>query len=143
LAYIVFAPATKFSNSTRYLYVRDNAPAQEQIMQQLDTGKIIRSISILNLLAKQTKAWNHITAGRFEIKKGESIFTILRTLRNNHQSAVRLVINKLRIREDLAKIIGKNFSTDSLKTLSFLVNNDSLTQLGVDTNTLMSLIIPD
>ncbi|HEY1872565.1 MAG TPA: endolytic transglycosylase MltG [Chitinophagaceae bacterium] len=141
--YIVFAPATKFSNSSRYLYVRDNASAQEQIMRQLDTGNIIRSTSVFNLLAKQAKAWQNITPGRFEIKKSENIFSIIRMLRNNHQSPVRLVINKLRLREDLAKIIGKNFSTDSLTTLNFLSNNDSLSSLGVDTNTLMTLIIPD
>src|SRR5689334_19182027 len=130
VVYIVFAPATKFSNSSRYLYVRDNASTEEQIMHELDTGNIIRSISVFNLLAKQAKAWQKITPGRFEIKKGESIFSIVRMLRNNHQSAVRLVINKLRLREDLAKIIGKNFSTDSVTTLNFLSNNDSLTSLG-------------
>ncbi len=141
--YIVFAPATKFSNNVRYLYVRDNASAQQQIMHELDTGNIIRNVGFFKLIAKQTNAWKNVTPGRFEIKKGESIFSILRTLRNNHQSPVRLVINKLRIREDLAKIIGKNFSTDSIATLNFLSNNDSLSQLGVDTNTLMTLIIPD
>jgi UPF0755 protein len=143
VAYIVFAPATKFSNNSRYLYVRDTGSAQAQIMHELDTGNIIRSISIFNLLAKQTNAWQHITPGRFEIKKDESIFSLVRTLRNNHQSAVRLVINKLRIREDLAKTIGKNFSTDSITALNYLSNNDSLSSLGVDTNTLMTLIIPD
>jgi UPF0755 protein len=141
--YIAFAPATKFSNSSKYLYVRDNVSAREQIMHQLDTGHIIRSTSMFNFLANQAKAWEKITPGRFEIKKGESIFSIVRMLRNNHQSAVRLVINKLRLREDLAKIIGKNFSTDSVTTLNFLSNNDSLSSLGVDTNTIMTLIIPD
>jgi UPF0755 protein len=143
VAYVVFAPATKFSNSSRYLYVRDTGSAQAQIMHELDTGNIIRSTAVFNLLAKQTKAWQHVTPGRFEIKKDESIFSLVHTLRNNHQSAVRLVINKLRIREDLAKVIGKNFSTDSITTLNFLSNNDSLSSLGVDTNTLMTLIIPD
>ncbi len=142
-AYIVFGPATKFTSGSHYLYVRDNPSPGEQIMYELDTGNIIRSVSIFNLLAKQAKAWDKITPGRFEIKKGESIFSIIRTLRNNHQSPVRLVINKLRIREDLAKTIGKNFSTDSINTLDFLSSNDSLSSLGVDTNTLMTLIIPD
>jgi UPF0755 protein len=141
--WLLFAPATKFSNSSRYLYVRDGSSAQEQIMNELDTGNIIRSTSVFNILAKQAKAWQHITPGRFEIKKGESIFSLVRTLRNNHQSPVRLVINKLRIREDLAKAIGKNFSTDSLQALNFLSDNDSLAQLGVDTTTLMTIIIPD
>jgi peptidoglycan lytic transglycosylase G len=142
-AYIIFAPATEFSGKSKYLYVRDNAPAQSQITYQLDTGKIIRSTAFFNLLAKQAKAWQHITPGRFEIKNGESIFSIVRTLRNNHQSQVRLVINKLRIREDFAKIIGRNFSTDSASALHFLSSNDSLSVLGVDTNTLMTIIIPD
>jgi UPF0755 protein len=142
-AYVVFGPATRFTSGTRYLYVRDNPSPQVQIMHELDTGSIIRSVSVFNLLAKQAKAWDKITPGRFEIKKGESIFSIIRTLRNNHQSAVRLVINKLRLREDLAKTIGKNFSTDSVTTFNFLSNNDSLSFLGVDTNTLMTLIIPD
>ena len=143
IAFIVFAPATKFSSPSSYLYVRDNASARQQIMNEIDTGNIIRSKAIFNIIAKQAKAWNRITPGRFEIKKGESIFSIVRMLRNNHQSPVRLVINKLRVPGDLAKIIGKNFSTDSLTALHFLSNNDSLLQLGVDTNTLMTLIIPD
>ncbi|HEX5150024.1 MAG TPA: endolytic transglycosylase MltG [Parafilimonas sp.] len=142
-AYLVFAPATKFSNGARYLYVRDNSSPQEQILHQLDTGNIIRSVGIFNMLSRQLNAWDRITPGRFEIKKGASIFSVVRDLRNNHQSAVRLVINKLRLREDLAKLIGKNFSTDSLTSLNFLSDTDSLSSLGVDTNTLMTLIIPD
>jgi len=142
-AYIIFGPATAFPGNSKYLYVRDDQPAQEQIMRQLDTGDIIRSTAIFNLLAKPAKAWERITPGRFEIKKGASIFDVLRMLRNNNQSPVRLVINKLRIAEDLARIIGKNFSTDSIMALEFLRNNDSLAILGVDTNTLMTLVIPD
>jgi UPF0755 protein len=141
--WLVFGPATKFSKSSCYLYVREGSSAQEQIMYQLDTGDIIRSTSFFNTLAKQAKAWQRVTPGRFEIKKGESIFSIVRNLRNNHQSPVRLVINKLRIREDLARAIGKNFSTDSIQALNFFANNDSLARLGIDTNTLMTIIIPD
>ncbi len=142
-AWIVFAPATKFPNTSRYLYVRSSPSAQEQIMYQLDTGNIIRSTIIFNFLAKQSNVWQHVKPGRFEIKKSESIYSITRMLRNNHQSAVRLTIKKLRVAEDLAKAVGKNFSTDSLTALQFFSNNDSLSQLNVDTNTLMTLIIPD
>lgn len=141
--WMVFAPATKFDNASQYVYVGDSPSAQEQIMYQLDTGNIIRSTSIFNFLARRANAWQHVKPGRFEIKKGESIFSFMRTLRNNHQSAVRLTIKKLRVAEDLARIIGKNFSTDSANTLQFLTNNDSLSKLNVDTNTLMTLIIPD
>ncbi len=60
---------------------------------------------------------------------------------SNRQS--RLVINKLRTANDFAKLIGKNFSTDSVHACNYFTSNDSLQQLGVDTNTLMTLVIPD
>jgi UPF0755 protein len=142
-AWIFFGPATKFSESSHYVYVRDHLSAQEQIMHQVDTAKLIRSISLFNFLAKQSKAWQRIKPGRFEIKKGESIFSFVRKLRNNTQSPVRLTLKKIRVREDLARIIGKNFSSDSAAAVSFLSSNDSLIGLGVDTNTIMTLIIPD
>jgi len=142
-AWLVFGPATKFSNNAHYLYIKEGSDARQQILQQLDTGNIIRTVFIFKTLSGPAKAWDRLTPGRFEIKKGESIYDVLRTLRNDHQSPVRLVINKLRIREDLARIIGKNFSTDSMGVINFLSSNDSLTTLGVDTNTLMTLIIPD
>lgn len=141
--WIIFAPATNFKNNSRYVFVRDASSAQTQIMHQLDSGNIIRSRSIFNLLTEKTDAWQHVKPGRFEIKKGESIFSFVRKLRNNHQSEVKLTIKKLRVADDLAKIIGKNFSTDSIVTLQFLSSNDSLSSIGVDTNTLMTIIIPD
>ena len=125
-AWILFAPATKFNNASRYVFVRSSPSAQQQIMYQLDTGNIIRNTAIFNFFAERANAWQHVKPGRFEIKKGESIFSFVRTLRNNRQSAVRLTIKKIRIAEDLARIIGKNFSTDSLTALQFLSNDDSL-----------------
>ncbi|MBS1746575.1 MAG: endolytic transglycosylase MltG [Bacteroidetes bacterium] len=143
LAYLIFMPATNFSGKSKFLFIRENEPAQQTITHQLDTGKFIRNTGIFNFIAMQSGAFNKITPGKFEIKEGESIFSLVRTLRNNHQTPSKLVINKLRTPEDLARLIGKNFSTDSITALSFFTNNDSLLSLGVDTNTLMTLIIPD
>ncbi len=143
VVYLLLMPATNFPGKSKFLYIRENETAQQSIAHQLDTGKFIKNTGIFNLIAKQTGAYKKITPGRFEIKKGESIFSLIRTLRNNHQSPSKLVINKLRTPEDLARLIGKNFSTDSISALNFLTNNDSLLSLGVDTNTLMTLIIPD
>ncbi len=64
-------------------------------------------------------------------------------LRNRRQSPVNLVINKLRTNHDLAKIIGKNFEVDSAGVMQFINNPDSLAALGVNENTLMTLIIPN
>jgi UPF0755 protein len=141
-AWLVFADATTFTEKGKYIFIRDGN-IKEQVLTQLDTGNIIRFPAVFKLVAEQSKVWENLKPGRFEVKKGESIFNLVRALRNNTQSPVRLTINKLRLREDLARQIGKNFSIDSAKTIQFLTNIDSLLQLGVDSNTLFSIIIPD
>jgi len=141
-AWLVFGNATTFAEKGKYIFVRDGN-IKEQVLTQLDTGNIIRFSAVFKLVAEQGKTWENLRPGRFEVKKGESIFNIVRTLRNNTQSPVRLTINKLRLKEDFAKQIGKNFSIDSTRTIEFLNNNDSLLKLGVDTNSLFSIVIPD
>jgi UPF0755 protein len=142
VAWLVFGNATAFPEKRKYIFVRDGN-IQEQVLMQLDTGNIVHFPAVFKLAAGQTRVWEKLKPGRFEVKNGESIFNIIRTLRNNTQSPVRLIINKLRVKEDLAKQIGKSFSTDSATTIRFLNSNDSLLQLGVDSNTLFSIIIPD
>lgn len=142
-AAVLFLPATKFSVSEKFLYVRNSNTAKSEIMEQIDTGNVIRFAGLFGMLADRVNIWDRITDGRFRIEKGTSLFNLIRELRNNKQSPVRFTINKIRTREDLAMLIGKKFSTDSLKAIHFLDSNDSLSKLNVDSNTWMTLIIPD
>ena len=143
IAWITFGSATHFSSNQKYLYLYDNRSVKEQTKQQLNDSSYISHVWWFNILANQFDVWERLKPGRFEIKQGESVLDVVRTLRNNRQSPVRLVINKLRTANDFAKLIGKNFSTDSIHALLYFTSNDSLQQLGVDSNTLMTLVIPD
>ncbi len=143
IAWITFGAATTFSAKQKYLFLYDNQPVKQQAQQQLDDSGYINHVWWFNILANQLGVWDRLKPGRYEIKEGESVLDVVRTLRNNRQSPVRLVINKLRTANDFAKLIGKNFSTDSIHALLYFTSNDSLQALGVDTNTLMTLVIPD
>jgi len=143
LAWLAFGPGTAFNEKKKYLYVYENRDIKQQVEEQLKRDTIIHNIWLFNLMANQLDVWQRLQPGRFEITKGESIVNIVRRLRNNVQSPVRLVINKLRTREDFARVIGKYFIEDSADVSTFVNSNDSLQSLGVDTNTMMTLIIPD
>lgn len=143
LAWLLFTPATQFEQKNKYLLVYEQSTAAAEIKQQLQAEPIIRNTGVFLAVAGRLQVWDKIKAGRFEITKGQSLFSIIRMLRNNKQVPAKLVINKLRTLEDLARIIGKNFRTDSLTAIGFLHNNDSLSQFGVDTATAMTLVIPD
>ncbi len=140
-AWLVFTPATAFDAKSRFIFIRPGEDVKTQVLEQVKDD--INYNAVFNFVAAGAGGWERLKPGRFEIKKGQSIYNIVSTLRNNTQSPVRLVINKLRIKEDLAKIIAKNFDIDSASAARFLNNNDSLLQLGADTNTLFTTIIPD
>ncbi len=72
-----------------------------------------------------------------------SVVSLVKMFKSGRQSPVNLVITKLRTKEDLAKKIGENFETDSLSVINFLNNNDSVHQFNVDTNNVMTIIIPN
>jgi len=120
LAWFIFGPATAFSEKSRYIYVRDNEDTKTQVLKQLDEGGLIYSPGIFKFLSNNLDVWKKLKPGRFEIKKSQSLFRIIRMLRNNTQAPSKLIINKLRTNEDLAKLIGKNFSTDSVAAMRFL-----------------------
>jgi UPF0755 protein len=64
-------------------------------------------------------------------------------LRAGNQFPVNLVINKLRTKEDLAQKIGVNFEQDSAMIIQFLNNTDSLFKYNLDTNTVLTAVIPN
>jgi len=141
--WLIFGAATSFSDKNKYIFIRSGQDIRMQVEAQIDTGDIVQFPSIFKMAAAKGGVWEKLRPGRFEIKKGASIFNIVRMLRNNVQSPVKLVINKLRTKENLAKLLGKNFSFDSSAAMHFFSSNDSLLQVGADTNTLFTMVIPD
>lgn len=142
-AWVLFGPATKFSDKNHYIYIEDASNIRQQVLDQLKEQKLVRDVWAFTIVADRMNVWDKVKPGRFEVLKGQNLVRIARTLRNNKQAPAKLVINKLRLREDFARLIGKNFKTDSIAAFAFLNSNDSLQQFGVDTNTVMTLIIPD
>ena len=141
-AWLLFGPATAFDEKSRFLYITNAAENKQQVQQQLEKEQLLRFPGIFMLAAGQAGVWDRLKPGRFEIKKGESVYDIVRKLRNNTQAPVRLTINKLRIKEDFAKLLSKNFNIDSTEAIQFFTNNDSLLHFDRDTNSLFTILIP-
>ncbi|PQV61392.1 UPF0755 protein [Sediminibacterium magnilacihabitans] len=134
---------TGFEEKSRYLVVEEGRNTQKDVIQTLQQEHLVKHPGTFSLLATTWGIWNKLKPGKYEIKKGDNLFSIARMLRNNRQASIKLVINKLRVKEDLAHLVGKNFNTDSVAVMNFLQSNDSLKPFGVDTNTVFTLILPD
>jgi UPF0755 protein len=138
----LFGSNTNFSENKKNFYIKTGSNFND-VMEGLSNDHILKSPGIFKLVATQFDYDKKVKAGKYVIEKGESIFSILKKLRAGRQTPVNLVINKLRTKEDLAKKISANFECDSSSFMDLLNNRDSLKIYGLDTNTVMTAIIPN
>ncbi len=142
IAWLVFGSATTFQEKKHSLNIRTGSSYQ-QVLKQLDTGKIVHFPALFNFMARQANYPDNVKAGHYEITKGMSIYSILKMLKNGRQTPVNLVITKLRTKEDLANLVSRKFECDSLTFLNFLNQEDSAKKYGLDTNTIMTAVLPN
>lgn len=140
-AWNFFGPVVK-SPAAKYLFIKTGSN-YEDVLHELKNHQILSRTFFFNLLSKQLKYPANIKPGRYEIKDGSSVLSLIRMLKAGNQSPVKLVINKLRTKEDLAGKLGHLFEFDSSEVTRFILSNDSLKVYGYDTNTVMTNIIPN
>ncbi|MFT3980922.1 MAG: endolytic transglycosylase MltG [Ferruginibacter sp.] len=140
-AWQVFGPTVK-PPADNYFYIKTGATYSD-VLHSLKEQHIIGNAFIFDKLAAQAGYKEKVKAGRYEVKSGMSSYNLIRMLKAGRQSPVKLVINKLRTKEDLAKKLGSLFECTEADALSYLYNNDSLRKFGLDSNTAMTAIIPN
>ena len=136
----VFGPSVSVPDE-KFLYIKTGESFGE-MRTDLVSKKVISSPGWFDWISS-AMGFNVAKAGKYEIKKGMSLFELVRMLKNGKQTPVKLTITKLRLKEDLARKMGQLFEFDSSATIQFLNNNDSLKAFGLDTNTLMVSVMPD
>jgi UPF0755 protein len=141
--YFVLGPATAFDEKNKYFIIEEGKTDKASVIENLENNHIISNGLLFSLIASPLHVWDKLKAGKYEVKQNESLLNIARMLKNNHQAQINLVIIKVRTKEELAKLIAKNFSSDSIAVMNFLTSNDSLSPYHVDTSKAFTIIIPD
>lgn len=140
-AYILFSPLA-VSNEKKYFIVKTGSNFKN-VQSEIVNQQILSSTFYFDIICKLINYPGKIKPGRYEITQSTNLFGLIRKLKSGQQKEVRLVINKLRTKEDLAGKIGRQFEADSLEAIHFICNNDSLKKYQIDTNTMMCLVIPN
>jgi UPF0755 protein len=142
VAWMVIGPGTGFKEEKETLYIRTNAATKLAILDSLAANAIVKNQGVFNLLADRMNYWTNIKPGKYEIKKGSSVLSIIRMLRNGQQTPVNLVITKLRTKEDLARLAGSKFEFDSAAMMRY-IQTDLVNKGKADTNTALAFVLPD
>jgi UPF0755 protein len=141
-AWRMLGPGTAFSNDSYTLYIHTGM-SYGQLLDLMEKDTVLKNPAFFNWMAARMNYPSAIKAGKYEIKKDMSILNILRVLHNGRQTPVHLVIVKFRTLEGFASAVGKKFECDSAGIAGFLHNNDSLRDFGVDSNTFMTIVMPN
>ena len=141
--WLFFGPSSSYEGKNPYLYIHTGNATKEAVLKSLKDSSLINRINAFEWLGNRFNVWNKLRPGKFEINSNESVFSLVRKLRNNRQQQVNLTITKLRTKNDFAELAGRKFETDAESFLAFLNNPDSVKHFGLDTNTIMTLLIPD
>lgn len=140
-AWQVFGP-TITPAKDGYLYIKTGT-TYPALKNQLNEEGIINSEFFFDKIAAQAHLKEQVKPGRYKIKNGSSLINFVKMLKRGTQDPVNLVITKLRTKENLARLIGNKFEADSAAIIKFLLNKDSLAPFNVDTNTVMTLVMPN
>lgn len=142
-AWMVLGSGTAFTEKEKTLYISAKAATREAVLDSLRANDIILSEKTFDFLANRLDYWKKIRPGKYDIKKGSSLLTIIRKLRNGQQDPVNLVVTNLRTKEDLARLVGRKFEIDSTAMIRFLNNPDSLQKYETDPEHAFVNILPD
>lgn len=142
-AYIIFIKSTTFPETQVSFHYDKNTMSVSDLGDSLVAHHIIPEKISFTLLAPLFDIQNKTRSGSFLIKKKANLFSILRMLRNNQQPIVKFILNKVRTKGELAKLISTTFTTDSNEAALYLNSNDSLAPFNIDTIQLFTLFIPN
>lgn len=142
VAYKALGPNTGDMQKGEYLYIPTGA-SYMLVMDDLVNGGYIKDAASFDIIAKRVNYPDMVKAGKFKITAGMSNLDIIRKLRSGKQEPVKLVINKLRTKEDFIKFIDERMEPDSTEIAEMLNDSTFLSQYGFDTNTAMAAVIPD
>jgi UPF0755 protein len=138
----IFGPNTHFEEAKKSFFIKTGS-GFSKVESDLEKNGIIENTRTFRRLAKLFNYNKNIIPGKYVIQRGASMYSILKTLKSGRQTPVNLVITKLRTKEDFAEKIAANFENDSAAVIGFLNSNDSLAAFSLDSNTVMTAVMPN
>jgi UPF0755 protein len=141
-AYLLMGPNTAPFGDKKYFYIPTGSTYKD-VLGGLQSQGIIQSTTTFDLAAQRLDYPKRVKAGKYEIKKGMSNLDILRMLRSGKQVPVRLVINKLRTKQDFIRLLSLNLEADSTILKNMLEDPVYLRQFGLNPHTALAAIVPD
>ena len=115
----------------------------EQVVDSLVSNNIVKNIQTFKLAAKILKYDKNVMRGRYEIKKDETNYQLIKKLRKGQHYPVNFTFNNVRTLPDFIQKTDKKFLFSAQELQNLLADEQFLTELGFTKRTLPALFIPN
>jgi len=123
-----------------YVYTNDTYP---DVLRRMRTDKIVKDADQFNTVAKAMNYPEKINPGKYKLTPGMNNRTLVGNLRGGYQEPVKLRFSNIRLKEDLAGVLAKNFQADSAQFSAFLNNEAVAEQYGFTSDNFYTMFIPN
>jgi len=142
LYFLLFSSNTGRFHEKTYFFIPTGS-TYETVLKSLEENQIIKDIHSFDKMARRLKYPASVRPGKYEIKEGMGNYTLVQMLRGGKQVPVKLVINKLRTKNDIIRKICSNLEADSNEMKLLFRDNSFLYKYEIDSNQIQTIIIPD
>jgi UPF0755 protein len=144
ILYFLVGSGTGFEGSNgKDIYIPTKVRSRAEVLDSVRNQIQLKHEWLLNGLMQLSGYEKRIKPGRYRISKGMSLFSIFRKLYTGRTDALDLVLNKFRTKEQLAGYLGRKLEPDSTAFMQYLSSIDSVQPLGLDTHSILTIVIPD
>jgi len=127
---------------SEFFYIRSNW-SYTDVLNALADKKFIRNRNSFDWVARLKKYDKEVKPGRYRILENMSNSALVNMLRKGDQEPVRFTLNAVHTKEQLASRVGGKLEADSVALLNMLNNDAFLSKFGLNSNTILSLFIPN
>lgn len=125
-----------------YLYIPQEADFK-QVVDSLQKNEVLHDVLSFSFVAKIMKYQDHVKAGRYLIKRKSNNLEVVKKLKHGIQDPLNVTFNNVRTKSDLAEKISTRLEADPKEMLALLNDKEYVKKFGFDTNTIMSMFIPN
>ena len=140
-AYQLFLGASVTGNE-KYLYVR-STDTYEDVLNRIREQKIVKDADDFDFVAQRMNYPNLVKPGKYRLIEGMGNRRLVGDLRGGFQEPVNLKFSNIRLKENFAAFLGKQFEADSAQFIAVLDDAAIAEKYGFAKDNFYTMFIPN
>jgi UPF0755 protein len=138
----IYAPSVSVNPKEPYLYIPTGSN-YNHLLAIIQKRHLVHSIENFDWVARQMNLQKNVHAGKYRIENRMSNYALAKLLRSGIQEPVKLVLNKFRLKTELAGFVSHKLEADSLTLIAALDDSIYLRRFDLTPGGAIALFIPN